>query len=178
MNPFKKRYSTKEKEQFAFLRTISLFNRLHEEELHLFLPFLYVRNYKANEAVFFRNDPSQALYIVRSGRVSLQLDREDRFELLVNIEANQAFGDNALLEESYRIYNALVDSENAELLVLPKENILGIFESYPKVKAKMMENLAEQYNRYTYNLFDAYKASFGFFELSQAYNEGRSEDIK
>ena len=168
-NPFKKAYGKKEKEKFEFLLKIKLFEKLVYDELDAFLPFLYQRTYKKEEAVFFRNDPSQALYILKSGKVSLNLNREDQFETLATISDGEAFGDNSLLKDTKRIYNAIVVSETAEILVVPQGNIFNIFDAKPKIKAKMLESLAEQYNRYTLNLFKAYKSSFGFFELYQAY---------
>ncbi|NJM93385.1 MAG: cyclic nucleotide-binding domain-containing protein [Cytophagales bacterium] len=166
---FRKTYTDEERETFEFLSEIKLFERLTEKEMHLFLPYMYTRNYKVNEAVFFRNDPSRALYLVKEGRVALSLDIEDKFEVLTNLKRGQHFGDNTLLLHSRRLYNAVVRSEKAVLIVLPQVSIYEIFEEHPAIKAKMMTSLAEQYNEYTRNLFRAYKATFGFFNLGQAY---------
>jgi len=170
-NPFKKSFNEKELEQFAFLKSVKCFEKLNEEELHLLLPTLNNRLYKKDEAVFFRNDPSQAVYIIKSGFVSININREDKFEILTTAGEREAFGDNAFISNTNRIYNAVVTSDEAELLVLPQGNILEIFESNPKLKAKVLESLVEQYNDYTLSLFEAYKSSFGFFELKQAYSK-------
>lgn len=170
-NPFKKSYSKEELKQFSFLKSIKCFEKLNEEELHVLLPTLNRRVYKKNEAVFFRNDPSQAVYVVKSGSVTLNLDREDKFENLTVVGENEAFGDNAFIPRTNRIYNAIVVSEEAVLFVLPKGNIMEIFEANAKLKSKVLESLVEQYNDYTLNLFDSYKSSFGFFELQQAYSK-------
>ena len=169
-NPFKKSYQEEDLKQFEFLKDIKCFEKLNHDELHVFLPFLYHRKYKKNEAVFFRNDPSQALYIVKSGTVSLNLNREGKFETLTTAGTGEAFGDNAFLPDTSRIYNAIVESDEADLLVLPRGNMLAIFDSNTKIKAKILESLVEQYNDYTEKLFEAYKSSFGFFELKQAYS--------
>lgn len=170
-NPFKKSYSEVELKQFAFLKSVKCFEKLNEEELHVLLPTLNRRVYKKDEAVFFRNDPSQAVYIVKSGSVTLNLDREGKFENLNTVGENEAFGDNAFIPDTNRIYNAIVTSEEAVLFVLPKGNILEIFEANAKLKSKVLESLVGQYNDYTLNLFDSYKSSFGFFELQQAYSK-------
>ena len=176
LNPFKKSYSQEELKQFDFLKSVKCFEKLNEEELHVLLPTLNHRVYKKNEAVFFRNDPSQAIYIVKSGSVSLNLNRDDKFENLTLANENEAFGDNAFIPNTNRIYNAIVVSEKAELLVLPQGNILGIFESNSKIKAKVLESIVEQYNEYTLKLFEAYKSSFGFFELKQVYSKETSTE--
>jgi len=170
-NPFKKSYSNAEKESIGFLRKVKPFDLLSDDQLNIFLPYLYPRLYKKNEAVFFRKDPSQALYILKSGEVSLSLDRDGALEPLMQVNIAEAFGDNCFVKESNRVYNAIVTSEEAELFVLPQGNIMEIFESKPKIKALVLESLLTRYNDYTSKIFEAYKSSFGFFELKQAYSD-------
>lgn len=169
INPFKKTYSHQELSLFRFLSEVKLFESLTNDEMMLFLPYLYLRNYKADEAVFFRNDPSNALYIIKHGRVGLNIDINERMEELTLLQSGDHFGDNALLENSRRIYNAVVTSEVAEIYVVPHVNIMSIFNQNDRIKAKMLNSLSELYNSYTVNLFKAYKSSFGFFNLGQAY---------
>lgn len=134
-----------------------------------FLPYLFLRTYKNEEAVFFRGDPSNALYLVKNGKVSINVDIKDRFELLRMVQPGEAFGSNSLIDHSFRFYNAVVASESAELYVIPKVNIFEIFHEHEKIKAKMMTSMAEIYNQLAANLFKSYKASLGFFSLSQVY---------
>ena len=166
---FKKTYTKEEKEIFEFLSKIKLFKYLTKKEMNLFLPYLYTREYKLNEAVFFRNDPSRALYLVKYGKVSLSLDIEGKLESLTIVKTGQHFGDNALLLNTKRLYNTIIKSEKATLLVISQVSIYEIFEKMPSIKAKIITSFAEQYNDYTRNLFQAYKSSFGFFNLGQTY---------
>ena len=168
---FKKNYSHEEVEMFEFLRKVQLFWNLSNKELAQILPAMTLRDYVQNEVVFFSGDPSQALYIVRKGRVSLSIDINDKFEELMKLRQSHAFGDNALLENAKRIYNAIVTSEKAELYVLPHINIIEIFSNHPTIKAKVMGNMSEMYNQYTKELFRIYKSSFGFFELHKVYED-------
>lgn len=168
INPFKKSYTNKEQNIFRFLARVKLFETLSHEEMAYFLPYLYLRDYKENEVVFFRNDPSHALYIIKNGKVTLNIDIKDRFEVLGSLQTASAFGDNSLLKNTRRIYTA-VTVDVAEIYVLPQVNILEIFQNHPPIKAKMLNSLAEMYNEYTENLFKAYKSSFGFFNLGEAY---------
>ncbi|MEL6534894.1 MAG: cyclic nucleotide-binding domain-containing protein [Bacteroidota bacterium] len=168
-NPFRKTYSASEQALFDFLGKVNLFKRLTPEEMSEFTPFMHLRDYQQNEAVFFRNDPSAALYLIKEGFVNLNIDIDDRLEQLTVIHEGEAFGDNSLLKDTRRIYNAIVGSEEATMYVIPHVNIREIFNDEPKIRAKMMEALASQYNRYTENLFRGYKNSFGFFNLGTAY---------
>ena len=95
INPFKKSYTQKELNTFRFLSRIKLFERLNYKEMSYFLPYFYLREYKMDEVVFFRNDPGNALYLVKSGKVSINIDVEDNFELLNVIKSGGAFGESA-----------------------------------------------------------------------------------
>lgn len=136
----------------------------------LFTQHMYLRTYNQNEVVFFRGDPSYALYIVKNGLVSLTIDVKDKFEELTSVSSCHTFGDNSFLEHSERIYSSIITSEKADLYVIPQANIHEIFESHPRIKAKIMTSFAELYNEYTSNLFKIYKSTFGFFELGMVYN--------
>ena len=57
----------------------------------LFLPHLHLRQYKNEEVVFFRNDPSNAFYIVKSGKVSLNIDVNNQFEVLMVLKSGGRF---------------------------------------------------------------------------------------
>ncbi|NJN25092.1 MAG: cyclic nucleotide-binding domain-containing protein [Cyclobacteriaceae bacterium] len=169
INPFKKSYTSKELNTFRFLSRIPLFERLDYKEMSYFLPYFYLREYKMNEVVFFRNDPGNALYLVKSGKISVNIDIDEEFEQLSVIKSGESFGESALLTVSNRIYTAIVHSERAELYVLPKVNIHEIFEGHPVIKTKMMESLSVLYHTYMVNLFKGYKSSLGLFNLSQVF---------
>lgn len=171
INPFKKPYTPQEEALFKFLSTVKMFELLTPEEMNLFLPFLFLRKYKEREVVFFRNDPSHAFYIVKSGKVSLNIDIKEKFETLTQLTAGKGFGDNVFLSKTKRIYSAVVNSEEAEIYVVPQVNIFEIFDKHVHVKAKILTSLASLYNGYTENLFKAYKSSSNFFELAQVYVE-------
>lgn len=169
LNPLKKTYSVGDKQLFRFLQKNSLFETLEDNELVEFIPFLHLRAYKRDEAIFFRKDPSQAIYIIKSGEVSLNLDIEDKFEELTRVGVAQSFGDNALLEGTRRIYNAICTSEESEIYVLATTNVMEIFENNMNIKAKIMTAMAENYEKQNVNLFRAYQESFGFFDLGRAF---------
>jgi len=171
VNPFKRTYSEEELRLFTFLSGVKIFERLTQEELKLLLPFMYLRSYKAEEAVFFRGDPSHALYIVKNGDVALNIDIKDKFEELSRVRVAQAFGDNSLLEKTKRIFTAVVVSENADLYVFPQVNLLQIMDNNVAIRAKIMTSFAEVYNAYSSRLVKSYSNHFGFFDLGLAYGK-------
>jgi CRP-like cAMP-binding protein len=169
LNPFSKTYSEKDQQIFDFLALIKFFERLRNKEMARFLPAMHHRKYVRDEVVFFSNDPSQALYLVKKGDVCLTIDIKDNFETILEIKKGEAFGENSLLENVKRTYTAIITSEEAELIVIPYFAIQEVFESNPKIKAKMMTSLAEYYNDNNQRLFRSYRESFGFFSLRQMF---------
>lgn len=169
INPFKKTFTAQEHNMFVFLAKIRLFSNLNYKQMSLFLPFMHERKYVQDEVVFFRGDPSHALYLLKKGEVSLNIEVNEDFESLTRVKAGVALGESCLLKDANRLLNAFVSSETAEFYVIPQDNIFDIFDSNLKIKAKMLESLAEIYNEYNSNLFKAYKSSLGFFNLSQVY---------
>jgi CRP/FNR family transcriptional regulator, cyclic AMP receptor protein len=168
-NPFAKSHSKSELELFKFLKKINLFSKLSYEEISYFAPYMHERSYRQGEVLFFRGDPAHALYIIRRGEISLNLDIKDSLECLTVLLNGNTAGDNCLLQNSRRIYTAVVESETADIYVLPQVNILEIFDVRPAIKAKMIESMAERYNEFIQKLFATYKSSYGFFDLSQVY---------
>ncbi|MGY6744638.1 MAG: Crp/Fnr family transcriptional regulator [Cecembia sp.] len=175
INPFSRTFSVSELETFQFLSQVTLFEKLKNMEMARFLTALHYRKYRRNEVVFFSGDPSQALYVVKSGRIHLTIDIKDNFEVINEVNKTEAFGENSLLENVTRIYTAIVASEEAELLVVPHFAIQEVFDSNPKIKAKMMTSLAEFYNLNNRRLFKSYKNSFGFFNLQEMFDRSKEE---
>lgn len=168
-NPFARTYSQQEKEIMNFLRKNPIFKDLSNEELLNFIPHLHQRSYGKNEVVFFRNDPSQALYLLKKGRVALQLDIDDSFEPLALLKSGMHFGENALLPRSHRLYNAICKQEDNQLYILPQVSLMEIFEENTKLKSKVMQALASLQQKQIQSIFAFYREDFGFFELGRAY---------
>lgn len=168
-NPFTKTYSESDLQTFDFLRRVKFFEKLKNKELARFLPAMHHRKYMKDEVVFFSKDPSQALYLVKKGQIRLTIDLKDTFETIMEIGRGDAFGENSLLQNTKRTYTALIASEEADLLVIPHSAIMEIFDSNPKVKAKVTTALAEYYNENNQRLFRSYRSSFGFFSLRQMF---------
>ena len=167
---FKKAYTREDILLYDFIRKSYLFEKLTNDELSHFVPHIFLRKYKENEVVFFTGDPSQALYIVKTGIITLNLEIKGEFEKLVTLRPGRVFGENTILKGTKRIYSAIVKTEEASLYIIPKENLLEIMERYPAIKAKIMEAYAVNLNSFNSRLFDTYKSSLGFFDLSTVFS--------
>ena len=168
---FTRKYTEEEQSFFEFLRMNKIFNQLTDKELEKIKPLLYLRTYKENEAVFFVKDPSQAVYIVKTGKVSLTLDLTDGEEKLTSLRRGNIFGQNGIVENKHRNYNAIAKSEDTEIYVLPQQELLELFESDINLKAKVMTAFMSHYASYISKIFSTFRDNLGFFSINQVYNK-------
>ena len=110
------------------------------------------------------------MYILKSGSISLSIDYQDDLEELTTIPEGDAFGESCLLENTSRLLNAIVISDECKIFVIPQLNVLEIFENNLLIKAKIFSSLAKIYHEYNQNLFEAYRKSLGFFHLPMVYD--------
>jgi CRP-like cAMP-binding protein len=173
LNPFKRTYTSKELEIFNFLSKSKVFEELTEDEMVHFIPYMFLREYNQNEVVYFRGDPSQALYIINSGIVGLNLDIEDKIEKLGFRRQYQLLGEEAVSNGNVRNINAVVFSEKAELYVIPTEYLSELFAKKPAIQAKICQEICVAYNQFISDLFKVYRKNHGFFEMNQVFNSRR-----
>ena len=165
-NIFKKVYRIEDKEFVSFLSCTALFNSLDESEIMQFMPHAFLRTYKKEEVIFFRSDPSQAIYIIKSGTISICIDLKHKFEQVNLLEDNGIFGEDAIISNNCRLYNALCNSEKALVYLIPIYNIYNIFDKNTKIKSIILDNLLSIYNSNINSFLNAYRrSSIGFFSL-------------
>lgn len=163
-----KKYTEKELNFFDFLRKNIVFNLLSNEDLEKIIPIIHLRDYSENEVVYFRGDPSQAIYIVYKGVVTLSIENE---EILKKIKVGHIFGQNGIIEGSKRNYDAIVTSEKTEIYVIPQQALLELFSRDEKLRSKVMTAFTTYFAGYVSRIFDTYRANKGFFEMNQVYKK-------
>ena len=164
-------YTEKERQLFDFLRLNVLFRNLSNRQLSRIAPHLFLRSFKQDEVVFFRNDPSLALYIIKRGRVKLYLDsNQGEEEVLISLEHGFLFGQNCILEKAKRNYSAIVVSDGAEIYALPRVSLIETMEKDKTLDRDIHAALAQYYSEYIAKVFTTYHRNFGFFELSHVYD--------
>ncbi len=170
-NLFQNKYSEQERDQFEFLRKNILFNGFTDKELNFIQPLMYERAFGENEIVFFRDDPSLALYFVYEGEISLYLDTDGVEENLIDVEKGYIFGENSIIEKAHRNYNAKVKGVSATLFVIPRAGLMSVLDRHPRLHSHVLTNLSSYFNGYIERVFSKYRENVGFFELSQIYEK-------
>jgi CRP-like cAMP-binding protein len=94
--------------------------------------------------IFFQSDPSEKVYIVRSGMISIVLESPDGREMVINeMHPGDFFGEVGVLTSQPRSTSAIARTES-EMLVLPREAFLGILAVEPALARRILEITANR----------------------------------
>lgn len=130
-----------------FLATIPLFSGLPEEELERFAELTRERAYPKGSVILFQDDPGDSLFVLRSGRVKVVLIGEDGREVILGVlEPGAHFGELALIDDQPRSAHVIA-MEDAQLLVLRREDFKRRVEANPTVAWALLTELSRRLRR-------------------------------
>lgn len=98
-----------------------------------------LRYFKAGETIFNEGDPAAEVYVIRSGRVGIQLGNR----LLDTIEANEIFGEMALIDDKPRSATAIALTDVA-LIPISELQFLLLVTRKPAFALEVMRVLAHR----------------------------------
>jgi CRP-like cAMP-binding protein len=123
---------------------VSVFERLDKNELDQLEALTEKKRYPAGTAVFFQDDPSDALYIMLSGSVKLYQTSEDGKDRIVRIvKRGNAFGELAMIEGKSRFMSAQT-LEDSEMLRLARKDFVAFADKHTWVLWTLLSALAER----------------------------------
>jgi CRP-like cAMP-binding protein len=126
------------------LGDVSLFAGLEAADRVDLATRLRRRRYARGEPLFLRGDPGSFLYVIERGRVKIALSSADGKEMiLVLLGPGDFFGELALLDGGQRSADAVV-VEDAELLLLGREDFLRCVESRPRIALHLLAVLSRR----------------------------------
>jgi CRP/FNR family transcriptional regulator/CRP/FNR family cyclic AMP-dependent transcriptional regulator len=115
------------------LAQVPLFAELPPDRLRELAQMCRRRVYQRGETIFHKGDPGSGLYILTGGQVKIVLPSETGEEaLLAVLEAGDFFGELALFDGLPRSAT-VVAVQNAEVLVLHRDDFLGFVARNPEV---------------------------------------------
>lgn len=102
------------------LRNVPLFSTLPDEQLSLLARAAGRKSFPNNATVISAGDPSDALYMVVSGRLKVMMsDEEGREVILAILSAGECFGEMSLIDDAPRSAT-VVTIEPCELVTISK----------------------------------------------------------
>ena len=130
-----------------FLATIPLLSGLPEEELERFAELTRERSYPKGSVILFQDDPGDSLFVLRAGRVKVVLIGEDGREVILGVlEPGAHFGELALIDDQPRSAHVIA-MEDAQLLVLRREDFKRRVEANPTVAWALLTELSRRLRR-------------------------------
>ena len=128
----------------AFLRQIGLFDGLSDRDLRELESIVRERSFRKNEVIFHAQEPGNALFVIKRGRVKISMDDRSGKETILRIlEAGDFFGEMSLLDGEPR--SATVSSlEPCQALILSRDQFLQFIPRHPQVVLKMLTALSRR----------------------------------
>lgn len=128
----------------AYLSGLAIFAGVDPACLQVLASGSRARKVPKGQVVFFQSDPGDAVYLVRSGSIAIQLVHPDGREMIINeIGAGDCFGELAVLTRRLRSTSA-VALMLSELVVIPGDLFLEALQSDPIFTRRILDLLARR----------------------------------
>jgi len=124
------------------LKGANIFSSLADEPLAQLATMAQRRQFERGERIFSAGDPGTTLFVIRSGRVSIQaVSNGGKDMTLAELRPGEAFGDLALLDGEPRSATA-VALEETECVALSRDAFLGLVESNTAAMRGVLRSLS------------------------------------
>ena len=125
------------------LRSVPDFSTLDDRTLLRIVGASVNLFWRAGSVVFEKGSPSQALYIVLSGKVRISEDLDGEEVEISRVGPGESFGELSLMLRTTHLRNA-VAVEDTELLVVPATSFEELLASNPDLDALFRRRLEER----------------------------------
>jgi CRP-like cAMP-binding protein len=163
----------KDNNHLDFLKSVPIFKGLDEKELEIVLECLVPKEVDENEMVFARLEKEKVLYIVRYGKLRLEMiGHDDKF-----FEKGDVFGEVAVINNNYRS-GSIKALEPSLLISLNGNDLLNEDKIPAKTAIKIFIHLARMISSYlataqntsTQSLIEEGENEFVEFKSTLRYN--------
>jgi CRP-like cAMP-binding protein len=115
------------------LKRCDLFERLTPVERRRLETRAFMRTFKRREIIYFPSEPGESVLVVLKGKVKIKTITPDGKEtIFAFFGEGEIFGELALLETQPR--NEYAEAvEDAEVLAIPRDELLGLMEQRPDI---------------------------------------------
>ena len=140
---------------------VELFQGISESEALRVARLCADRKYRKGAAIFSRGDPSNALFIVKDGRVRILSLSDKGTETIVHILKEGAVFGELLLSEENRAFTAIAGTD-AVVTVLSKGSLVELLASVPTISKNFIRLLSKRLAKV--------EREFGDFGHTWSYN--------
>jgi CRP/FNR family transcriptional regulator, cyclic AMP receptor protein len=126
------------------LDRVPLFSDLDASSLQQLAQAMRRRTFRANEAIFHRDDPGQVLYVIKEGRVRIRLTSAEGQEVALAVFGpGDSFGEMAILDNQPRSADAIA-IDKVEVFTLQRQDFIGVIRSHPEIAVQVMKALSKR----------------------------------
>jgi diguanylate cyclase (GGDEF)-like protein len=127
-----------------YLKNISFFSNLSEDKLKEIASICKEVSYPQGTIIFRENDPGDAFYLIKKGKVKVYKDLKDGITSTIAVLGEgDFFGEMALIEESFR--SATVEVlEDCQLIMIERENFQNLLKMDNSISLEVMKILGKR----------------------------------
>ncbi|MFN8387834.1 MAG: cyclic nucleotide-binding domain-containing protein [Anaerolineales bacterium] len=133
-----------------FLKQSDIFFQFTPTQLDLVASLCQEATYQKDDLIFKENSSSKELYVIAQGEVDIFLDpalvsaSDSSVEnhVIATLRRGQSFGEVALVDEGLRSASACATQSDTRLLIIPRDKLIMLCETYPQLGYRLMHNLA------------------------------------
>jgi CRP-like cAMP-binding protein len=134
----------------TFLKQSDIFFQFTPTQLELVANLCQEATFQKNDLVFKENSTSKELYVIAQGEVDIFVDpalvsAEDESrenQVIATLRRGQSFGEVALVDEGLRSASACATQNDTRLLIIPRDKLIMLCETYPQLGYRLMYNLS------------------------------------
>jgi CRP/FNR family transcriptional regulator, cyclic AMP receptor protein len=133
----------------TILKQADIFFELTNTQLELVASICSEKTYQQGESIFEENTPGNQLYVIANGEVGIQVssaliskDQKGEAFTIATLRRGQSFGEIALVDEGLRSAGARSAQPDTRLIVIPRDKLMLLCDTYPQLGYRLMRNLA------------------------------------
>ncbi len=131
------------------LRQADIFEDLTNTQLELIASICSERHYQSGDVIFEENTPGDEMYVIANGEVEIIVnpslvgaDEDNDSHAIATLRRGQVFGEVSLVDEGLRSAGARCSQQDTHLIVIPREKLMLLCDTYPQMGYRLMRNLA------------------------------------
>ena len=126
------------------LKQSDIFYQFTPTQLELVANLCQELVFSKGETIFEENSDSKELYVIADGEVKILINSsgEKKGTAVATLRRGQSFGEVALVDEGRRSASARAADKDTRLVVIPRDRLLMLCETYPQLGYRLMYNLA------------------------------------
>jgi len=124
------------------LKQIPFFSHLDDERMNVVLKAFKTKEFRKGDVVINQEGQANGMYVIIFGEVEVEINKK----VITSLEANDFFGEMALVAHSPRSATIRVVSDGLSTLFLSKEAFKAIKDKLgEEVKQEMLQRIIENY---------------------------------